>query len=82
MTGNKTSMPSAPAGSGIRFPMLLCPLGVCTISDGLMGGDERFGLRNQMKMAVVRAQWSEWKVDVNGERKANERMERTKQRKG
>ena len=34
-----------------------------------------------MKMAVVRVQWSEWKVEVNEERPANERIERTRKRK-
>ena len=70
-----------PAGLGIRFSLLVCPLGVVTISGSLVGGDEWFGLRDQVKMAVVRVQWSEWKVDVNEERPANERIERRRKRK-
>ena len=81
MTENKSSISSAPAGSGIQFSMLVCPLGVVTIFGGLAGGEEWIGLRDQVKMAVVRAQRSKWKFDVNGERKANERMERTKKSK-
>ena len=61
--------------------MSVCPLGVVAIFGGLVGGDEWFGLRDQVKMAVFRAQWSEWKIDVKEGDKANERMERTKRRK-